>query len=208
MRFLANGYWSPKEIALRLYGSVLISSSSPGIITGILSKLKAMGLIERIPLWKTRRARYYYRHRSCLASLLYWLDERFESESYPLTKIENVLYDKLGIEVQFFICELLAKSKGLKRAYSILPSKIGDIDIILIDRKGRPIEGFEVKIGYISKSEVRRLIDRIRSLGIPKVGLISLVEKPSQLLGVDEILGPDELLMEARKLRSIEWSNL
>ena len=204
LRLLAAGFWSSKTIAARLYGAGLLSSPSPGLVTGVLSKLEAMGLVEKIALWRTRGARFYYRHRSPLTSILLWLDEKFELEGYISDEIIDALHSRLAFETQFFLGELLAKARGLRRGYAILPGGRGDVDIVLLDRRGRAIEGFEVKIGTISKFEIRRAVERIRSLGIPRVGVISLVEEPLLLPGVDEFLGPNELLKEAEKLRRKE----
>jgi len=206
LRLLASGCWSPKVIAARLYSAGLLSSSSPGIVTGVLSKLEAMGLVEKVGLWRTRGAKFYYRHRSPLTSILLWLDEKFEFEGYTSSGIIDALRSRLAFEAQFFLGELLAKARGFRRGYSILYGEQGDIDIVLLDRRGRAVEGFEVKVGALSSSEVRRAVERIRSLGIPRVGMISLVEKPPMLPGVDEILGPDELLKEAEMLKRKEWS--
>ena len=206
LRLLADGYWSSKIITAKLYDMGLISAPNPGIVTGILSKLENMGLVEKIPLWRSRGARFYYHHRSTLTSTLLWMDERFEFEDYPPHRVEDALRSHLALEIQFFIGELLAKSRGLKRAYTVLPRSLGDVDIVLLDRKGRAIEGFEVKTGSISRSEIQNSIDKIRDLGIPRVGVISLTEKPPKIQGVDESLGPSELLKAVKTLRKIEWS--
>jgi len=206
LRLLADGYWSSKIITAELYDMGLISAPNPGIVTGILSKLENMGLVEKIPLWRSRGARFYYHHRSALISTLLWMDERFEFEDYPPHRVEDALRSHLALEIQFFIGELLAKSRGFKRAYTVLPRGLGDVDIVLLDRKGRAIEGFEVKTGSISRSEIQNSIDKIRDLGIPRVGVISLTEKPPEIQGVDESLGPSELLKAVKTLRKIEWS--
>ncbi|TRM73716.1 ATP-binding protein, partial [Sulfolobus sp. A20-N-F8] len=61
-----------------------------------------------------------------------------------------------------------------------------------------PIIGYEVKIGEFSRADAERAIERIRSAGIPKAGLISLKERPN--FNADEELGPEELINYAEEV--------
>ncbi|WP_231136295.1 hypothetical protein [Acidianus ambivalens] len=97
----------------------------------------------------------------------------------------------IGREVQFSIDELLAEKHNATLAYS----PYEDIDIVLLE-KGKPIIGYEVKLGEFSKAEAEKSIERIRRAGIPKAGLISLKEKPN--FNADEELGPGDLVRISR----------
>jgi hypothetical protein len=77
----------------------------------------------------------------------------------------------------------------------IFYSPYEDIDIVLLE-KGKPIIGYEVKLGEFSKAEAEKSIERIRRAGIPKAGLISLKEKPN--FNADEELGPEDLVRISR----------
>jgi len=196
LRLLAQGYWSSKALAQKLYKSRLISSPQPGIVTGLLAQLERVGLVEKIPLWRTRGARLYYRHRSPLLSMLLGIGDIVE-ELGSEPSGEEVL-QKFGLEAQFFVGEILAKHHRLVRAYTILPHGEGDVDIVLLTHGKKPVMGYEVKLGSFSRSEARRAVERMKKLGIPKSGLVSLVEKPPEL--ADEVLGPEDLVEIARVL--------
>jgi len=199
LRFLAQQYWSSKVLAQKLYEVHLISSPQPGIVTGLLSQLERMGLVEKIPLWKTRGGRYYYKHRSPLLSILLKIEELVEEHGVKPDP-QTLMYD-LALELQFMLGELLARHHGLNRAYTILPHRQGDIDIVLLDKSKKPVIAYEVKIGEISRSEARKAIEKIRGYGIPRVGLISLSEKPPEE-NIDEALGPQEIIVIAEELKN------
>lgn len=101
----------------------------------------------------------------------------------------------LGVEAQFFVGELLAEATGLERAYSISGSR--DVDVVLV-KGGKAVAGYEVKLGSFSSSEASRAVERIRSLGIPRAGLVSLTEEP--LPAADELYGPRDLERLAREV--------
>jgi hypothetical protein len=63
---------------------------------------------------------------------------------------------------------------------------------------GRAVAGYEVKLGPFSSSEASRAVERIRSLGIPKAGLVSLTEEPPPV--ADELYGPRDLVRLAREV--------
>ncbi len=199
LRLLAHRYWSPKHLAQKLHEARLLVAPNPGVVTGILNQLERMGLVDKVPLWRTRRSRYYYKHRSPLLSLLTRISEVVDAGYEP--EPETILYD-YSLELQFFLGELLAKYKKLNRAYTILPGDLGDIDIVLIDRRKRPRIAYEVKIGEYSRSEIKGVVERARNLGIPRVGLISLSSRPASDL-VDETYGPEDIVEIARSLVEI-----
>ena len=199
LRLLALGYWSSRGLAQRLYAAGLLEGAEMGVVTGILDQMFHMGLVEKIPLWRTRGARMYYRHRSSLVSLLLSLDEEYGEAQ--ITPDRDVIVSKLGVELQFFLGELLAEYKGLKMMYTILPGGRGDIDIVL-GKKGRAVAAYEVKMGRFSKGEARKAVERIRDYGVPRVGLISLMEKPPDI--AEEKMGPEDIVNMAKKL-STRW---
>ena len=198
LRLLAQQYWSSKTLAQKLYEARLISSPQLGVVTGLLSQLEKMGLVEKIPLWKTRRNRYYYKHRSPLLSILLRIDELVEEHGVE-PDIQSIIYD-IALETQFMLGELLARYHKLSRAYTILPHGQGDIDIVLLDKTKKPVIAYEVKIGEITRNEARKIVERIKEYGIPRVGLVSLTEKPLEEK-VDEALGPQEIIAIAEELR-------
>ncbi len=206
LRLLALGYWSSRDLAHILYDAGLLERAEPGVVTGVLDQMTRMGLVEKVPLWRTRGARVYYRHRSSLVSLLLYLDEEY-GETHALPSRAGI-ESRLGLELQFFLGELLAEHKGLKRAYTILPGGKGDIDIVLA-RKGKPVVAYEVKAGSFSEKEAKRAVERIKEYGVPRAGLISLTEKPPEV--AEEVLGPEDILRLAedlaRRERESTWAS-
>ncbi|MEM0376238.1 MAG: AAA family ATPase [Thermofilum sp.] len=190
LRVLAQGYWNASAVAQRLYEAGLIDRPQASHATGILDQLAKLGLVERLRLWRTRHARVYYRHRSSLLSILMHVEERCPDGSPPPGMVRTLL----GVEAQFFIGELLTEVKGLSRAYHVAAES--EVDVLLV-RGGKPVAGYEVKLGPIARSDARKAADRLRALGVPRVGLVSLAEKPEGL--ADEELGPEELVEAARR---------
>lgn len=186
LRLLADGYWSSATIAAKLYEQGLIQSPSQSVVTGVLNVLVSMGLVDKIPLWRSRGARTFYKHKSSLLALLLYIEERYASiGAEPSPEAINA---RLGIEVQFALGEVLARWKGLRLGYSLTDK--GDIDVVLLSRRG-PIIGYELKRGAFTTKEAKKAVETIRRAGIPKAGLISLEEHPPDI--ADENLGPAEL---------------
>jgi hypothetical protein len=193
LRLLALGYWSSAALAQKLHEARLLARPEASHVTGLLAQLAAMGLVERVRLWRTRGARVYYRHRSSLLSLLTALEERgVEAGLKPPRETVGSL---LGVEAQFFVGELLAEATGLERAYAVSGS--WEVDVVLV-KGGRAVAGYEVKLGPFSSSEASRAVERIRSLGIPRAGLVSLTEEPPPV--ADELYGPRDLARLAREV--------
>lgn len=201
IRLVGGGTWTPAEISGILTANGLISGGLP-TVTGLLERLSKMGILEKIRLWKTKGARSYFKHMSPLLSIIYYLDQKLNISESPYVKIdENAILSILGREFQFSLGEMIAQYLGGVRSYTLLPNGKGDIDIVILDSKGKaPIIGYEVKIGEISESEAKKAVDLIHSYGIPRAGLISASEKPPKVPGSHEELGPVELVSIARKL--------
>ncbi len=198
LRLLAAGYWSSRALAQKLYEAGLLERPEMGVVTGILAHMERMGLVEGLRLWRTRGARVYYRHRSNLLSVLLYFEER--SWELGLSPNREEVLARLGLEAQFFVGELLSERYGLARAYSVSPE--GEVDVVLL-RKGRPERGYEVKLSPIGEGEAHRAVEKMRRLGIPRVGLISLSERPPEV--GDEALGPEDLVKLALEARRLAW---
>ncbi|MEM3712309.1 MAG: AAA family ATPase [Thermoproteota archaeon] len=201
IRLIGGSTWVPAEISGILTTNGLISGGLP-TVTGLLERLSKMGILEKIRLWKTKGSRSYFKHRSPLLSVIYYLDQKLNISESPRVKIdENTILSVLGREFQFSLGEMLAQYIGGVRSYVILSNGKGDIDIVMLDSKGKtPIIGYEVKIGEINENEAKKAVDLIHSHGIPRAGLISASEKPPKVPGSHEELGPEELVSIARKL--------
>ncbi len=186
---LAEGEWNTSTIS-----GVLASRGfnvTASTVSGYLETLGNMGLVEKFPIYgEKKRARWYYKISSPIISLMFYAEAKYNISFTQETRIEL----PLGREVQFSIGELLAERYNATFAYS----PYEDIDIVLL-KNNKPIIGYEVKIGELTRAEAERAMERIRGAGIPKVGLISLKEKPS--FGADEELGPEELVNYAMDVK-------
>ncbi len=200
LRLVASGVWSASELAVRLYESGLLSSPSASSISGVLKVLVDMGLLEKLPLWRTRRARVYHRVRSSLLAVLLWVGDEVEETGLPPSV--DAVRARHGVELAFNIGEMLAVKHGLRRGYSILPDG-RDVDIVLLSRSGAPMWGYEVKRGAVDEREAAGVAEWLRSLGFRRVGLVALKGAPRDNL--DEVLDAGEVVREARRL-SARWA--
>ncbi|MGB9854744.1 MAG: AAA family ATPase [Candidatus Bathyarchaeales archaeon] len=204
LRLIGEGFWKPSEISGVLTSNNLISGGLP-TVTGLLERLTSMGLIEKIPLWKTRGSRHYYKHRSPLLSIIHYIDQKLGISEGAYQRIDyNLASNIIGRELQFSLGEMLAEYHEGKRSYTMLPHGKGDIDIVILDKKGKkPIIGYEVKLGNFERNEAKKSIETIHSHGILKAGLVSLSSKPPMVLGAHSALGPKELINIAEKISRV-----
>jgi len=180
---LAEGEWNSAVIAN--YAAARGFSVVASTVSAYLNRLADMGLVERVPIFRSKR--YYHRIASTPLRLALYAEAK-----YHVSEGRNARDLPWGVEMQFNIGELLAEAKGGELQY--VPQ--GDVDFIVVTKSGAI--GYEVKMGPFSRSEARRAADRIRALGIPRVGLISLAEKPPEV--VDETYGPEDLVEMARAI--------
>ncbi|MGC9001279.1 MAG: hypothetical protein ACP5J2_09985, partial [Caldisericum sp.] len=150
---------------------------------------------------KTRGSRYYFKH-SPIVSIAYYIDQKLNLTEGMHKKVEaNLVSSIMGKEFQFSLGEMLAEYISGRRGYTILPNKEGDIDIIILDAKGKkPIIGYKVKIGKIEAEDAKKAVEKIHSYGIPKAGLISASAKLESVPGSYEELGPEEIIEIAEKV--------
>jgi hypothetical protein len=139
-----------------------------------------------------------------LLSIVYYIDQKISVTEAAYRKVDqNLVSSILGRELQFCLGEMLAEYLGGMRSYTILPDGKGDIDIVILDSRGKePIVGYEVKMGEIDENEARKSIELIHSSGIPRAGLISATQKPPKVPGSYEELGPEELMNIAKTIES------
>ncbi|MGC9104454.1 MAG: AAA family ATPase [Candidatus Methanodesulfokora sp.] len=198
LRLLAEGIWNPSEIAGILSSRGMLEGGAPAV-TGVLDKLVKMGLVDKIKLWKTRRSRVYYRHSSPLLSIAYYLDQKFGISDGYRVKEGSVVRSVFGREVEYCIAEMLANELGGIPGFHVSPE--GDVDVIIF-RGGKAIFGYEVKMGIIERREARKAVERVHELGIPRAGLISLKEKPPEIEGAFQLIGPEDLVRIAERQSS------
>ncbi len=178
--------WKAKEIGALAYSKGLVSSITS--VSSALETLYKMGLVSKIPLYKTKGAKYYYKHSSPLLATLFYLVEGYAIDEQPRYDLDEQVRLKLAIEYQFVIGELLAEALGGKLAYR--PSN-GDVDVIILDRRNVPLWAFEVKLGECKRVDVERL-----RRTAPRVGAVC----EGEVKGVDWMIDDEELIELARRV--------
>jgi len=79
-------------------------------VTGLLERLVRMGILEKIALWRTKGSRHYFKHRSPLLSIVYYIDQRLGVTEAAYRKVDqNLVSSILGRELQFCLGEMLAE---------------------------------------------------------------------------------------------------
>lgn len=200
LRLVGSGMWKPAEIANVLSSNGMIGGGVATVI-GVMSRLSDMGLIRKIPLWKTKGSRFYYRSSSPIVSMLYYLDQKYSISEQNYTVDDRIVNMLMGKELQFCIGSLMAQSLSGRESYTVLEGGEGDIDIVVLDKRGKnAIKGYEVKMGPISRKEAAIAVDRMHRHGINNTGLISIRERPEAPDGSTELIGPEDLVRIAGSL--------
>ena len=196
LRLLGTGVWDSRSLANILYQRGLIEAPSPSTVTGILDKLAAMGLVAKTRLWMTRGKRIYYRHASPLLGMIYGLVERDAIDEYPVAP-GSLREDALSLysrELQFSLAELLAEHWGGVPSYTILPRGEGDVDIVVLDKKGRrAIAAYELKLGTCGRRDFVKALERAKRVGAEKPGIICLSGSSGAAPQGLEVLGPEDI---------------
>ena len=186
---VAEGMWNSRMVSAKLQSAMGIN---PSKASSYLDTLFKMGLIKKIKVYKGGKgSEWYYDIDSPIMSVTFYAEAKYKvSEgnksvdlTYPISK-----------ELQFSIGEMLAEYYNAELAY--VPQ--GDIDIVLL-KKGKPFIAYEVKNKF-GESEARRAIERIKDFGIPRAGLIGVMEEPPKS---EDSIGPDRLIEIAKTVRKM-----
>ncbi|MHA1583338.1 MAG: AAA family ATPase [Candidatus Baldrarchaeia archaeon] len=192
---IASGSWRLEEIAKEIYQKGIVEYPRLEYASSYVDRLVKMGLVERIPLYKSR-TRIYLKLRSHLMSIALGIGEKTGLTEYiqPVFNIEERVRSMYGLELQFFIGEALAEAKNLRRAYTILPKDKGDIDVVLLDRKNRPVMAIEVKSDAPKKLDIEKLKEKARQIGAYETAIFTLKEiDENKIFGI-EIITPRKLI--------------
>ena len=200
---IASGSWRLEEVAREIYQKGIIEYPRLEYASSYVDRLVKMGLVERIPLYKSR-ARIYLKLRSHLMSIALGIGEKTGLTEYlqPVFNVEEAVRSMYGLELQFFIGEALAEAKNLRRAYTILPKDKGDIDVVLLDRKNRPVMAIEVKSSAPKKLDVESLREEARQIGVFETAIFTLKEVAKQELFGVEIITPRKLIDMLKQSRT------
>jgi len=201
LHLLGAGVWKAGEIGALLYARGLMSRPAPA--TGILEKMAAMGLVEKTRLWRTRGHRVYYRHKSHLLAIIYGLKHYLAVDEIQVSPAIVAEYARRlhARELQFAVASLLAEYHGGTPAYTILPHAAGDVDVVVLDPRGkRPIAAYEVKAGDCTRRDAIKALEAARTVGAPRAGLVCVGDPPARAPQELEVLGPRDLARAAAQV--------
>ena len=157
LRSLSLGNSTPGEVASYISG--LTGGGLKGQdVKSYLANLSLMGLVERIPI--LGRKRYLYRVESPLVDLFYYLDSKtgYHEVDVPPGELVRLARVKEGLYYERFVVDLLAEVMGARVAKGLDP----EVDGFLL-RGGRVVAAVEVKLGKITREEIRRFADKVPS---------------------------------------------
>lgn len=178
---VAEGMWNSSMVSAKLQP---VMDLTPSKASSYLNTLFKMGLIKKIKVYKGGRgSEWYYNLDSPIMAVTFYAEAKYKVSEGRRANVD--LTYPISKELQFSIGELLAEYYGAELAYT--PQ--GDIDIVLL-KKGKPFVAYEVKNKFTGE-EARRAIERIKNFGIPKAGLIGVLEDPPQS---EDSIGPERLL--------------
>ena len=186
LRALSLGNSTPGEVASYISGLVDERLKSQDV-KSYLANLVGMGIVERV---KVRgRRRYIYRIESPLVDLFYYLDSKlgFQEVEVPLEELVRLAEVKAGAYYEDFIVKLLAEVLGGRAEKSLDP----EVDGIIV-RGGEILAAVEVKLGQITRSEVRKFLER--TPGCRRI----VVAREGPEVGEMKLLTPEDLVRIAR----------
>ncbi|MHA1594734.1 MAG: AAA family ATPase [Candidatus Baldrarchaeia archaeon] len=205
---IASGSWSLEEVARELYQKGIVEHPRLEYASSYVDRLSKMGLVEKVPLYKSR-ARIYLKLRSHLMSIAMGVEEKtgITEAMQPIFGIEETIRSIYGLELQFFVGEALAEATGLRRAYTILPRGEGDIDVVLLDRKNKPVMAVEVKSSAPKDADVTKLRERAEQIGAPETAIFTLRESREQRIRGVKIITPKVLIEMLRRRELVDTAD-
>ena len=189
LRLLGTGEWNYKNIASTLANRGLILRADSSLVLPYIKNLEAMGLVETLPLFKSKKKRY--KLSSPVFEAFYYLDDRYNIRERRLSfeEAKPTLEKLRNLAIQDFLGNLFAQVSKGKKEYLISPNV--EIDFI-ITRRNKPIIVCEVKWGNYTKKDVEKFKERTKQFTTARKLFIIKGKKKICDEGV-EILTPKEL---------------
>ena len=168
LQVVGAGEWQLAKIAQQLAARQLISSPSAGAISGFVNVLLQMDLLQRVRLYRSAvgRQRWFLRPSSTLLSLYFYLNDKLnlaENPRFSRSDARVYITNRMGVEIERFIGELLAELYDAELRYCVGPH--GDVDVVLI-RLGKPLLACEVKWGSYSQSDINTFLRSCKRFGL------------------------------------------
>ncbi len=154
LSLIGAGTWETKQLTNLLYSRQLIPDPSPGHVLQYIKNLEEMDLIESVKMYKSKN-KYFYRLRSPIMNLFYYLEDRYSITARDISLIElKPTIDKvLSLELQNFIGEIAARKLSGRKEYFVAPAR--EIDFIITQRN-KPLAVGEVKWKNISSADIEQ----------------------------------------------------
>ncbi|MEB3759274.1 MAG: AAA family ATPase [Desulfurococcales archaeon] len=157
---IAAGKTRLTEITNWLYSKGLIKKPETGMITKYLAIMTKIGLLEKIPIWRTKRG--IYRHKSPLTYTLYYLEARYSISDTPLPPQfkTSVIKQIVPHLIETFIEKLFMETLGLRPVKILQP----ETDIALTKFKQLKLIA-EVKwTSDITRQKLREIEEKLAKL--------------------------------------------
>ena len=186
LSLIGAGTWSTKDLTNILYSRNLIPDPSPTHVIQYLKNLEEMELIESLKMYKSRK--YFYRLRSPIMNIYYYLDDRYDigNREVSLEEMKPTLQKLINFEIQNFIADFFAEKLLGRKEYFISPSK--EVDFI-ITKRNKPILVGEVKWKMLSKLDIEKFKKSSSNFSCSKVLVCKKGAKTDEL----EIISAKEL---------------
>jgi len=170
LSLIGAGIWSTRELTTILYHRNLIPDPSPNHIIQYLKNLEGMELVESVKLHKSRN-RCFYRLRSPVMNIYYYLDDRYDigNRDIDFEEMEPTLKKLINFEIQNFVADFFAEKSSGRKEYFISQSK--EIDFIITQRKKPTVVG-EVKWGEYRKKDIEKFKEKTKYIGGEKVFVV------------------------------------
>ncbi|MEM1627562.1 MAG: ATP-binding protein [Sulfolobaceae archaeon] len=184
---ISEGMWNSSLISAKLQQRMEVN---PSKVSSYLNTLFKMGLIKKIRVYKGGKgSEWYYDLDSPIMTVTFYAEAKYRVSEGIRQSID--LTYPISKEIQFSIGEMLAEYYDAELAYT----PHGDIDIVLL-KKGKPFIAYEVKNKF-TESEAKRAIERIKDFGIPRAGLVGILEEPPNS---EDSIGPGRLVEIAEEV--------
>ncbi len=192
LSLLGKGHTDYKEIGNILHSRELVSSPSSSSVVPFMKTMVEMGLLERIPRFRSKK--FVYQIPSFPIRAYYYIESRYRLSDFSssLEEIRPSLSMIHDLAIEDMLADLMAQVLGGTKTW--LKDSEKEIDI-LITKRDRPVLVGEVKWGKTRRSDISKFLDKVEDLDCRKV-MISKVPVDSDEL---EILTPERIVEIAMK---------
>jgi len=165
LRAVGAGQWDYKKVAVLLAGRGLIGRADSSLVLPYMKNLVAMGLLEELPLYLSKKKRY--RLVSPVMEAFYYLSDRygFEEADVSFREVKPTLERLRNLAIQNWVADFFAQTYQGRKEYCMTAG--GEIDFVITLRR-KPVVVGEVKWGRYGRSDVENFKRRTESIKAEK----------------------------------------